>query len=300
MRGIILIAFRLGKLNPPGARARSFVLTATHIPLSLRGMNPNRRSPARLFPAAVLAAFSLAAGLRAQVTEVPQTIEPGHVLMRMDAISFGLQPEAAAPNEYRALALGTAIVSAGITDTFDFEAGAQLFLRDTFTSSGSDHTDSGIGDIQLRVKWTFWSDPSTGQAAAVIPYILVPTNSSAVGNDSTQGGIIIPWSFHTGVGLKAGAMVEVDELRNEANTRYDTRWYGSTYAQWELAHAVSVYGEATASATTEGSSTYTGTLGAGATLSVSSNFQWDFEMSRVLGPGRNQWTQVLRFRWRLL
>jgi hypothetical protein len=268
--------------------------------MSLRRMTLTRWSPLRLLPAAVLALLAFPPGLRAQVTEVPQTIEPGHVLMWMDAISFGLQPEAAAPNEYKALALGTTIISTGVTDTFDFEAGAQLFLRDTFTSAGSDHTDSGIGDLQLRVKWTFWSDPSTGQAAAVIPYILVPTNSSAVGNDYTQGGIIIPWSFQTGAGLKAGAMVELDELRNEANTRYDTRWYGSAYARWELAHTVSAYGEATASATTEGSSTYTGTLGAGATLSISSNFELDFEMSRVLGPGRNQWTQVLRFRWRLL
>jgi hypothetical protein len=190
--------------------------------------------------------------------------------MRMDAISFGLQPEAAAPNEYRALALGTAIVSAGITDTFDFEAGAQLFLRDTFTSSGSDHTDSGIGDVSLRVKWTFWKDPSSGEAAAVIPYVLVPTNSSAVaGSNYTQGGIIVPWTLVSAAGFKAGAMVEWDELRNEANTRYDTRWYGSAYAQWDLAHTVGVYGEATASAPRRARRRTRRTIGGGATLSVS-------------------------------
>jgi len=234
------------------------------------------------------------------VTEVPQTIEPGHVLMRMDAISFGIKPDTSEPNQYKALALGTTIVSAGITDTFDFEAGAQLFLRNTFATSGADHTDSGVGDVQLRAKWTFWSDPSSGEAAAVIPFVMVPVNSSAVGNNYTQGGIIIPWALQTPAGLKAGAMIELDELRNEANTRYDTRWYGSAYARWSLAHTASVYGEATLSASTEGSSSTTGTMGAGATLSISNNFEWDFEMSRVLGQGRNQWTQVLRFRWRIL
>jgi len=87
-------------------------------------------------------------------------IEPGHVLMRMDAISFGIKPDTSEPNQYKALALGTTLVSAGIPDTFDFEAGAQLFLSNTFATSGADHTDSGVGDVQLRAKWTFWSAPS--------------------------------------------------------------------------------------------------------------------------------------------
>ena len=257
-------------------------------------------SPPAALAAAVLAALAPATGLRAQVTEVPQTIEPGHVLVRMDAFSFGIQPDTSAPNQYRALALGTTLVSAGVTDTFDFEAGAQLFLRNTFSTAGTDHTENGIGEVSLRTKWTFWRDPSTGAAAAIIPYVMVPTNSKVVGNNRAEGGIIIPWSMQIPAGFKAGAMIEWDELRNEANTRYDTRWYGSAYAQWNLANTVGVYAEATASASTEGSSSYTGTMGAGATLSLSSNFQWDYEVSRVLGPGRNQWTHVLRFRWRIL
>jgi hypothetical protein len=258
--------------------------------------------PTRWFRAAplTLALLALPLALRAQVTEVPQTIEPGHVLMRMDAFSFGIVPDTSAPNQYKALALGTTLVSAGVTSTVDFEAGAQLFLRDTFNQAGSSHTDSGIGDLSLRVKWTFWSDPSSGEAAAVIPYILVPTNSSAVGNDSTQGGIIVPWAFASSTGLKAGAMVEWDFLRNEANTRYDTRWLASAYARWDLGKTFGAYGEVTASASTEGTSSDVGTIGAGATLDLSGNFQWDFEESRVLGQGRNAWTEVLRFRWKIL
>lgn len=259
-----------------------------------------RFTSAGLCIAAALAVLAAAPTLRAQVTEVPETIAPGHVLMRMDALSLGMDPDSAEPNQYRALAVGTALVSAGLTDTFDFEAGAQLFLRNTYATGGSDHTDSGIGDVSLRTKWTFWSDPSTGEAAAVIPYVLVPTNSSAVGNNYTQGGIIIPWSMKVPAGFKAGAMVEWDELRNVANTRYDTRWFASAYAQWSFRDTLGIYGEATASASTEGAASDIGTVGAGATLNVSGNFQWDFEESRVIGPGRNQWTEVLRFRWKIL
>ncbi|HMD60346.1 MAG TPA: transporter [Opitutaceae bacterium] len=259
-----------------------------------------RRLKRAAFAPAVLAALALVPCVRAQITESPKTIGPGSVFVRMDAISFGIQPDTSAPNQYRALAVGTTIVSAGITDSLDFEFGTQLFLRDTFSAAGADQTHSGIGDISLRTKWTFWRDTSSNAAAAVVPYVMLPTHSSAVGNNSVQGGLILPWAADIGAGTRAAAMIEWDELRNVANTRYDTRWYGSALLQWDLGGKVGAYAEATVSASTAGSSAYSGTLGGGATLAVSKNFQWDYEISRVLGRGRNQWSQVLRFRWKVL
>jgi hypothetical protein len=250
--------------------------------------------------AAVLAALVFSPALRAQVTEVPQTIEPGGLLMRMDAISLGLQPDTSAPNQYKAVGLGTTLVSAGLTSSVDIEIGTQLFIRDTFATNGSDHTESGIGDVLIQPKWTFWRDASTGQAAAIIPYVMLPTDSAAVGNNSVQGGLILPWSMDVAPGVQAAAMVEWDELRNVANTRYDTRWYGSAYIKWNLGGRISAYAETTLSESTAGSSTFAGTVGGGATLSASKDFQWDFEASRVLGSGRSAWTEVLRFRWKIL
>jgi len=261
-------------------------------------------APARLTCPAVLGSILLAVacrpGLRAQVTETPVTIAPGSVLMRMDAISLGLEPDSAEPNQYRALALGTTIVSAGLTDSVDVEAGTQLFLRNTFSTSGSDHTQSGVGDFTLRTKWTFWRDAPSGEEAAVIPYVVVPVNSSVVGNDFVEGGVILPWARDFGGGFRAEAMAEWDEFRNVSNTRYDTRWYGSAVAQWDFGGRIGAYSEATLGLSTAGSSSDTGTLGAGATLSLSKDFQWDFEASKVVGSGRNQWTETLRFRWKIL
>ena len=260
---------------------------------------PPRFTPAAI-AAALLSALALVPASRAQVTEVPQTIEPGGVLIRMDAISFGAQQDTSAPNQYKALAVGTTIVSAGITDSLDMEFGAQLFLRDTFSTQGSEHTDSGIGDITLRPKWTFWKDPSSGQEAAIIPYVMVPTNSSAVGNNFVEGGVIVPWSRDIAAGLKAGAMIEWDELRNVANTRYDSRWYASAVIKWSLGDRIGAYAETTASLSTAGTGADSGMIGGGVNLNASGNFQWDFEVTRVLGSGQNQWTEVLRFRWKIL
>jgi hypothetical protein len=263
------------------------------------------RSPLRLTPvllaSAVLAGLGIAPALRAQVTEVPQTIEPGGILLREDAISVGTDPATTAPNQYRAVAVGTTLVSMGVTDSLDFEVGAQLFLQNTYsTDTGTDQTHSGVGDVTLRPKWTFWRDPSSGQAAAIVPYVMLPTHSAAVGNDAVEGGVILPWSMDIAAGTKAAAMVEWDEFRNISNTRYDTRWYGSAYLKWDLGQTLGAYVEATLSDSTAGSSSASGTFGGGATLSLNKNFQWDLEVSRVIGSGRSTWAESLRFRWRLL
>ena len=261
--------------------------------------DPSRllRSPALL---ALLAVFAAAPVALAQVTETTQTIEPGGLLLRVDALSLGIAPDTTAPNQYKALALGTTILSAGLSNTVDLEFGTQFFVHDTFSRSGNDQTQSGIGDVMIRPKWTFWRDPASGQAAAIVPYVYLPTNSSAIGNNSVEGGVILPWSMDIAAGTKAAAMVEWDVLRNVANTRYDSRWYGSALIKWQLGSTLSAYGETTLSDSTAGSNTFAGTLGGGATLAVSHAFEWDIEVSRVLGSGRSAWTEVLRFRWKIL
>ncbi|MFI5335853.1 MAG: transporter [Opitutales bacterium] len=247
----------------------------------------------------LVAASAGAVGLHAQMTEEPQTIEPGRALVRMDAITLGIARNTAAPFQYNALALGTGTVSYGITDTLDIGVGAQLYLRDTVNVLGQNQTHSGIGAVTLRTKWEFLKDQSSGQQAAIIPYVILPTHSNVVGNNAVQGGVILPWTIDLAAGIKFGAQFEWDELRNAANTRYDTRWYGSCDVKWELGRLLGVYAEATLSDSTAGSSTFAGTVGGGATLSLSNNFQWDFEMSKVVGPNQNPWTKVVRFNWKI-
>ena len=123
-----------------------------------------------------------------------------------------------------------------------------------------------------------------------------------MGNDSVEGGVIVPWSRDIAAGLKAGAMVEWDELRNVANTRYDTRWYASAYAQVGPRERPRRLrrGDARALSTAGTVERRRHPRGRGDARPLEGNFQWDFEVSRVLGPGRNAWTEVLRFRWKIL
>ena len=264
----------------------------------MRTSTPGSGFPHVLAALAACLVFSLTA--RAQVTETPQTMAPGSVLMKMDAISFGVAPDTDAPNQYKATLVGNTLLYAGLSNTVDIETGFQLFVHDSFTINHNVETHSGLGSFTVRPKWMFWSDPSSGQSAAVVPYVIVPTNSQVTGTNSVQGGVIVPYSIDLGAGAKAAAMVELDELRNLANTRYDSHLYASGVLKWDLANLVSAYGEVTVATSTSGASTNYGTVGGGATVGVSKVFEWDFEISKVLGQGRNAWAEVIRFRWKIL
>jgi hypothetical protein len=235
----------------------------------------------------------------AQVTETPQTMAPGDVLLRVDAITVGVDQDTSAPNQYRTVGAGWALLSTGLDKTLDVEVGTQLYVRDDYQLLGSNHSSSGLGDITVRSKWTFWQDSSQDEAVALIPYVDLPNHNEVGGNGHTEGGLIMPWAMQVAPGVKAGAMGEVDELRNVANTRYDTRLYASAYLQATVLGKLGAYGEATASTSTGGGSSTWATVNLGATLSASSNFQWDYEIGRVVGPSATQWTQTLRFRWKL-
>lgn len=235
--------------------------------------------------------------LAAQVTETPDTIAPGKFFVRMDAISLGVNRDKTEPSTFTALALATTIVSTGITQNVDAQVGLQFFARQTYQYRGTRTTHSGLGDVTLRAKWTYLRNDKIGAAAAVIPFVKVPTSTGGVGNDHVEGGIILPWAMSLGTGTVLGAMAEWDLLRNDANNGYDSRWFTSAFLRQHLVGPWGVYGEATLGASSASTSDFVGSLGGGVTWDFSKTFQLDYGLSKGLGNRATDWQHALRVRW---
>lgn len=237
------------------------------------------------------------APLRAQVTETPQTIEPGKFFLRMDAVTVGVNRDTTEPNRFTALGLASSILSIGMTKDVDVQLGAQFFVRQTFQYRGTNHSRSGWGDTALRTKWTFWRDEAAGAAAAVIPYVKMPSKTTGIGNNHVEGGVIVPWAKSLGSGSEAGAMAQWELLRNDANDGYDSRWFASGFVRQHIVGGFGAYAEATLAVSSASSSSFAGTIGGGATFDFSKFFQLDYGMSRGLGGRATDWTGVVRLRW---
>ena len=235
--------------------------------------------------------------LGAQVTETPSTMAPGRFLLRVDAITIGVDRDHSSPKTYTALGLASALLSTGVTRDLDVQFGLQFFLRQTYQYQGASRTSSGRGDTTIRAKYTFWRDPARGAAMAVIPYVKLPSNTGGVGNNHTEGGLIVPWAMSLGHGTEVGAMAQWDVLRDASNTGYDSRWLVTAFAKQHLVGSLGVYAETTLAVSSASLSSFTGGIGGGATLDVSKDLQFDYGLSRGLGNRATDWINVLRVRW---
>lgn len=253
--------------------------------------------PSMRLPQLVALALLACSPVAAQVTESPQTVAPGKVLFEVDGVRLALDRADAAGNVYDALAVASTIVSAGLTRDVDVQIGADLYLRQSFTIAGRKDHASGVGDVSFRFKWTFWRNDQVGAAAAVIPYVRVPTGSSAVAGQAVEGGFIVPWEMTTPRGLHFGAMFQWDVVRNDADNGYDANWVSALFAEQKLTKAVSLYAETTFTASSTGANRWTGDIGVGALWQVSSRLTLDYELQRGFNHRSPKWTHTWRANW---
>ena len=172
---------------------------------------------------ATIAAFAfLAAPAGAQFAESPVTVEPGRFLAEIDGIRLSFdQPDGGGP-KVRALAVASTLLTAGLTPRVDIQFGVEFFIRRTIELKGFSDSRSGIGDLYFRTKWNFWRDAATGGAAAVIPYVKVPTANSLGDSKAVQGGIIVPWEIRPSGGFTFGANLAWDLVRDRKSTRLNS------------------------------------------------------------------------------
>ena len=246
---------------------------------------------------AVVLLAPVASSLFAQVTETPQTVAPGKILVEMDGLSLGFDRSRAPGTNFTAVGVGTTILSAGLTDSVDLQVGATLFLRQTYDFGGRTDSRSGLGDLRFRVKWTCWRDAQLGAALALMPYVKVPANTGGTGNKSIEGGLIVPWAMTLPGGVTAGAMLQWDVVRNDADNGYDARWKVTGALRRNLTSALAFYGEGTVAAVSTGWSNWAGTIGAGALLRVTKSIELDYELQRGVNRRATDWVHVFRVNW---
>jgi hypothetical protein len=233
----------------------------------------------------------LTGGLRAQITETPVTVQPGHFLLEVDVLSLTLDRDG--DDKYTGFGAGLVFLTTGVTRSLDVQVGAQLFLSQDYDIEGVSDSDSGVGDVYLRTKWHCYESASTWTSVAVMPYVKFPTNGG-IGNDSVEGGVIVPWETRVWGDVRIAAMAQVDIRRNAADDGYDSHWYASAAAARQLTKQIGLYGEG-AIGKSSGGEDYEGLLGGGVTYALSDNLWFDLAAYHGLSSGAADWNYVLRF-----
>jgi len=183
---------------------------------------------------------------RPDKTESPYTIDPGHVQVEMDLVSYSYDrnnPEHEARRVQTLNFLNTNF-KIGLLHNLDFQLISENFLwvRDEDLRTDRADETSGAGDTTLRLKLNFWGNDGGKSAFGVIPYVTLPTASDDLGVEDAEFGLILPLAVELPHGFSLGVMTEFDWVRDERDD-LNFVWVNSATVGHEILKNVEAYGE---------------------------------------------------------
>lgn len=206
-------------------------------------------------------------------TESPYTVDAGRFQIETDFVAYTHDSEGGITT--RAYDVMPFNFKIGLTSDTDlqFIYGAYSHVRTS--GGGRTETESGFGDLIVRLKHNIWGNDGGKTAFAIMPFVKVPANNVDGLNDDVEGGIIVPLAIDLGHGMGLGLMTEVDILRAEDGRGYEATFINSAALGFELTEKWGMYVEAFVERSVESGADTVVTLDAGFTYAVTENLQFD-------------------------
>ncbi len=145
-------------------------------------------------------------------TESPYSVPRGFLQVEMDLVTHG-----EFTNSDETLT-GTSIASFnakyGITNRVDLQFVFSPFVRLHYQAPGIDETDDGTGQAGVRAKINLAGNDTEGGAAALLPFVFVPTRGDAI-LDAPTWGMVTPVSIDLGNDRAMSSMIGAMRVEDE-------------------------------------------------------------------------------------
>jgi hypothetical protein len=173
-------------------------------------------------------------------SNLPNTVDAGHFQYESDLVNYTHVNAGGATT--RIEEAFDPVLKVGLTNNIDLEL--QFTGYNWYSQSSGGHTVqvNGVGDVLLRTKINLFGN-NDGPAAAIIPYVKLPTARQPMGNEATDGGVILPVSYPLPYDFTLLVMPEVDALRNATNGGHHFNYAQLLNVSHPIGKDVTVYGE---------------------------------------------------------
>lgn len=165
---------------------------------------------------------------RPDSTESPFTVEPGRFQVESGLAAYTRDRHNPERDDTRVTGWNLASVNLrlGLTPATELQVvfDGHLDVEVTRPSAGLRARARGFGDVTLRAKRNLWGNDEGATALGLMPFVKLPTAERGLGNDSVEGGLIVPFASALGGGWGFGAMTELDIVRDEADDGYEAVW----------------------------------------------------------------------------
>jgi len=148
----------------------------------------------------------------------PYTVDAGHFQYETDLVVFGYGD--ANGTRTRDWTAPDPTLKLGLTNSIDAELQITPYQSNTTTTGGVSQRVSGWGDTYFRLKFNVLGDDHGPVAAALLPYVKIPTAQGGLGNGKVEGGLILPISITAPAGFTVIVMPQIDDLKNASGAGY--------------------------------------------------------------------------------
>jgi hypothetical protein len=206
---------------------------------------------------------------RPDSTESPFTVDPAHLQVEMDGVSF-------TRNRLDGVRTTEWVVAPfnlryGLTPATELGIFVTPYVHFTErTRDGVKTSVRGMGDTVLRAKVNLWGNDGGPTAFGFFADLKVPTAADGLGNDKVEGALTFPVTFGLGAGWGAGAMSSVEFLRTDRGRR--AVWVNTITFARELARNLGGFLELTSAA---GEGAHVATFNCGVTRRLGPRLQLD-------------------------
>jgi hypothetical protein len=173
----------------------------------------------------------------------PCTVDAGHWQVESDLYNFTTQTTGGVTTTTQLFTNPT--LKLGITNTLDFEVNIAPYDEVSIHDSAARTmvTAWGVGDLFLKAKWSLVGDDGGNFAAALLPYVKVPTAGPVIGNGQVEGGVLAPMQFNLPANWQLAVVPEVDALANAVGSGHHANGSLDLALAYPLTKTVTVDGE---------------------------------------------------------
>ena len=237
---------------------------------------------------------------RPDKTESPYTVDAGHFQLEMDAVNYTDDRERSGgvTHKLEAWAIAPVNLKVGLWNRADFHLILETYNHARETTGGARVTRRGFGDITARFKYNFWGNDGGKTAFAAMPYVKFPTSQDDLGNDSVEGGLILPLAVELPKGFGLGLMTQFDAVRDEDDGGYHAEFVNTITLGHDLVGKLAGYVEFFSLVSAERGSKWVGTFDVGFTYAVTDNLQLDAGVNIGVAKSADDWNPFVGLSWR--
>src|SRR2546426_7625045 len=241
---------------------------------------------------------------RPDKTESPYTVDAGHFQMELDWVNFTRErrKEGGVTTRTETWAIAPINLKAGLCNSADLQLVLESYTETRNRTQGGgaagETTQRGFGDITARLKYNFWGNDGGPTAAGVMAFVKLPTNQDRLGNNSVEGGVILPLAVELPLGFGLGLMTEVDFRRTDRRDRYHQEFSNSITLGHSLVGDLGCYLEFFSQVSTESGSEWEGSVDLGFTYGLTQNTQFDAGVNIGVTKGAADLNPFVGFSWR--